>query len=404
MPHPPTGDSAPPVGDEVSLVTVTGPLTQAQAAGVLALAEAATERDSVGPLSEHALLHLRYGGDAEGRNLLLTAGPAVAGYAHLDPGDPDEGPAAELVVHPDYRGRGLGLRLARALLAEAAPQPLRVWAHGDLPAAVALADRAGFARIRSLWTMQRPLAGPLPDPVFPAGVTLRTFSVGSDEEAWLALNRRAFAGHPEQGAWTAEDLSLRERESWFDPAGFFLAERSGKLAGFHWTKIHTRAENENPAGLSHESTGPDSVGEVYVVGVDPAEQGSGLGRALTLAGLAYLRSRGLPSVMLYVDEDNTPAIRLYESLGFAHQGSDVMFQHPAGQLPPAQPTVLSQPCSVDRDHRVDPQHRVELRVGQRAVADRHGAQNLGVELDLVERDAIGDAKVELLAHRAHLHR
>jgi mycothiol synthase len=332
VPHPPTGDSAPPVGDEVSLVTVTGPLTQAQAAGVLALAEAATERDSVGPLSEHALLHLRYGGDAEGRNLLLTAGPAVAGYAHLDPGDPDEGPAAELVVHPDYRGRGLGLRLARALLAEAAPQPLRVWAHGDLPAAVALADRAGFARIRSLWTMQRPLAGPLPDPVFPAGVTLRTFSVGSDEEAWLALNRRAFAGHPEQGAWTAEDLSLRERESWFDPAGFFLAERSGKLAGFHWTKIHTRAENENPAGLSHESTGPASIGEVYVVGVDPAEQGSGLGRALTLTGLHYLRSRGLPSVMLYVDEDNRPAIRLYEGLGFAHQGTDVMFQHPAGEL------------------------------------------------------------------------
>jgi mycothiol synthase len=251
---------------------------------------------------------------------------------HLDPGDPDEGPAGELVIHPDYRGRGLGLTLARALLAEAAPQPLRVWAHGDLPAADALADRAGFARIRSLWTMQRPLADPLPDPVFPAGVTLRTFSVGSDEAAWLDVNRKAFASHPEQGAWTAEDLALRERESWFDPAGFFLAERAGKLAGFHWTKVHTKAENENPAGLSHEAAGQESIGEVYVVGVDPAEQGSGLGRALTLAGLHYLRSRGLPSVMLYVDEDNTPAIRLYESLGFAHLGTDVMFQHPAGEL------------------------------------------------------------------------
>jgi mycothiol synthase len=338
VPHAPTGDNALAAGDEVSLVTVAGPLTQAQAARVLPLAEAATERDSVGPLSEHSLLHLRYGGDAQARNLLLMAGPALAGYAHLDPGDPDEGPAAELVIHPDYRGRGLGLTLARALLAEAAPQPLRVWAHGDLPAADALAARAGFARIRSLWTMQRPLADPLPDPVFPAGVTLRTFSVGGDEAAWLDINRKAFASHPEQGAWTAEDLSLRERESWFDPAGFFLAERSGKLAGFHWTKIHTRAENENPAGLSPESTGQESIGEVYVVGVDPAEQGSGLGRALTLAGLAYLRSRGLPLVMLYVDEDNRPAIRLYESLGFAHQGTDVMFQHPAGEL-----SLLSRP-------------------------------------------------------------
>lgn len=331
MPHPPTGDNAPATGDEASVVTVTGPLTQAQAASVLPLAEAATERDSVGPLSEHVLLHLRYGGDAQARNLLLTAGPGLAGYAHLDPGDPDEGPAAELVIHPDYRGRGLGLALIRALVAEAAPQPLRVWAHGDLPAAVALAARAGFTRIRSLWTMLRPLADPLPDPVFPPGVTLRTFSVGADEAAWLELNRKAFASHPEQGGWTAEDLSLRERESWFDPAGFFLADRSGKLAGFHWTKVHTKEENENPAGLSHESRGNESIGEVYVVGVDPAEQGSGLGRALTLAGLDYLRSRGLPSVMLYVDEDNTPAIRLYESLGFAHQGTDVMFQHPAGE-------------------------------------------------------------------------
>jgi mycothiol synthase len=332
VPHPPTGANAPATGEEISLVTVTGPLTQAQAASVLALAGAATERDPVGPLSDHALLHLRYGGDAQARNLLLTAGPVLAGYAHLDPGDPDEGPAAELVIHPDYRGRGLGLTLARALLAEAAPQPLRVWAHGDLPAAEALADRAGFARIRSLWTMQRPLADPPPDPAFPAGVKLRTFSVGGDEAAWLDLNRKAFASHPEQGAWTAEDLSLRERESWFDPAGFFLAERSGKLAGFHWTKVHTRAENENPAGPGPEATDQQAIGEVYVVGVDPAEQGSGLGRALTLAGLHYLRSRGLPAVMLYVDEDNRPAIRLYESLGFAHQGTDVMFQHPAGEL------------------------------------------------------------------------
>ena len=226
---------------------------------------------------------------------------------------PDEGPAAELVIHPDYRGRGLGLALARALLAEAAPHPLRVWAHGDLPAARALAARAGFSRIRSLWTMHRPLAGLPPVPPLPPGVTIRTFSAGADEAAWLDLNRKAFAHHPEQGAWTAEDLSLREREPWFDPDGFFLAERDGKLAGFHWTKIHGS---------------PPEIGEVYVVGVDPAGQGGGLGRALTMTGLHYLRSRGLPEVMLYVDEDNTPAIRLYESLGFSHQGTDVMFRHP----------------------------------------------------------------------------
>jgi mycothiol synthase len=342
MPPPPTGDKVPlAASDEAPLVTVTGPLPEPDAARVLSLADAAAERDGVGPLSEHVVLHLRYGGDAQARNVLLTAspaldspaldgpvvhgpvvngpvvnGPVLAGYGHLDPAgeaDPAEGPAAELVIHPDYRGRGFGLLLARTLLAEAAPHPLRVWAHGDLPAAGALAARAGFGRIRSLWTMRRPLAGPLPAPVFPEGVTVRTFSVGADEAAWLDVNAKAFASHPEQGAWTAEDLSLREREPWFDPDGFFLAERDGRLVGFHWTKIHGT---------------PPAIGEVYVVGVDPAGQGGGLGRALTLAGLHYLRSRGLPEVMLYVDEENAAAVRLYESLGFTHEGTDVMFRHP----------------------------------------------------------------------------
>ena len=211
-----------------------------------------------------------------------------------------------------------------------------MWAHGDLPAARALAHRAGFARVRSLWRMRRPLADPLPDPVVPAGSHAAHVSVGADEAAWLDLNRKAFASHPEQGAWTAEDLSLREREPWFDPAGFFLAERDGKLAGFHWTKVHYQAATKTRPG-SARSEGHEPIGEVYVVGVDPAAQGSGLGRALTLAGLRYLRSRGLPEVMLYVDEDNAPAIRLYESLGFAHQGTDVMFRHPGGTYRRASP-------------------------------------------------------------------
>jgi mycothiol synthase len=341
VPLPPTGADEPPAaGDGAPLITVTGALAEAEATQVLRLAEAAAGRDGVGPLSEPVLLHLRYGGGAgaaaRDRDLLLTAGPGpanpgLAGYAHLDPADaadPAEGPAAELVIHPDYRGRGLGLALARALQAEAAPHPLRVWAHGDLPAARALAARAGFARIRSLWTMHRPLADLPPVPAFPPGVTLRTFSPGADEAAWLDLNRRAFVHHPEQGAWTAGDLALREREPWFDPDGFFLAEREGKLAGFHWTKIHGTADNEDPAAAGPSGPGPGPIGEVYVVGVDPAGQGGGLGRALTLAGLHYLESRGLPEVMLYVDEDNPPAIRLYESLGFTHEGTDVMFRYP----------------------------------------------------------------------------
>jgi len=310
-----------PTGESPVTIEVTGLLAQPAATQVLALAEAATDHDPVSPLSEHVLLQLRYGGDPQARNLLLTQDGVLAGYAHLDPADPAEGPSGELVIHPAHRRQGLGVALTRAMLAEAGSRPLRLWAHGDLPGAGALAARAGFGRLRALWTMRRSLQAPLDTPRFPAGVTARTFVVGQDEAAWTELNRRAFAHHPEQGTWTLEDLLLREREPWFDPAGFFLAERPGKLAGFHWTKIH----RARPGGPPH---GQEAIGEVYVVGVDPAERGTGLGRALTLEGLRYLRSRGLLEVMLYVDESNTPAIRLYESLGFSHRDTDVMYRHP----------------------------------------------------------------------------
>jgi len=309
------------------VVTAQGPITEAQAQAVLGLVQAAADEDGVAPLSEHVMLHLRYGGDPRARNLLLVNGE-LSGYAHLDPTDPVEGPSGELVIHPAHRRQGLGLLLTRALVAEAGPRPLRLWAHGDLPGAVALAAAAGFERVRALWQMRRSLQSRLERPQLAEGITIRTFVVGQDEDPWIDLNSRAFARHPEQGAWTREDLDLREREAWFDPSGFFLAERDGKLVGFHWTKIHDPADTVGPGDTAgaHEA-----IGEVYVVGVDPDQRGLGLGRALTLVGLQYLRSQGLFQVMLYVDESNTPAIRLYESLGFTHWDTDVMFaRRPAG--------------------------------------------------------------------------
>jgi mycothiol synthase len=291
---------------------------------VLDLVQEATHADGVGPLSEHVLLSVKYGLDQRARHVRVWDSGQLAGYGHLDPGDPDDpahGPAGELVIRPAARRRGLGRALGRALVAEAGGRQLQLWAHGDLLAAAALAAAAGFRRSRALWQMRRPLAPPLAEPRVPAGVTVRTFDVGQDEDAWVTVNHRAFARHPEQGSWTRADLELREREPWFDPDGFFLAERDHGLAGFHWTKVHSGQD------------GSAAIGEVYVVGVDPAEQGSGLGRALTLIGIQYLRSRGLPEVMLYVDENNVAAIRLYESLGFTHSGTDVMFSHGGGGAP-----------------------------------------------------------------------
>ena len=233
----------------------------------------------------------------------------MVGYAQLE--QPDAGHAeVELVVHPDHRRAGVGDALLQAVQELAASRPLRIWAHGDLPGTKAWAEREGYVPVRGLWMMRRELSEPLPDLVVPDGIVIRSFLPGSDEEAWLAVNARAFASHPEQGGWAASDLDARINEPWFDPSGFLLAEDSttGELLGFHWTKV---------AG---------GVGEVYVVGVDPSAQGRRLGGALTLAGLHHLRDQGLSEVELYVESDNEPALRVYSGLGFVHVSTDVMYE------------------------------------------------------------------------------
>ncbi len=158
-----------------------------------------------------------------------------------------------------------------------------------------LASRFGLQLVRTLHELR--VALPLPAR---STVTTRAFRP-DDAEAWLRVNNRAFAAHAEQGGWTTETLALRLAEPWFDPDGLRLHDVDGEVAAFCWTKVHT------------DVTPP--LGEIYVIGVDPAFHGRGLGRQLTLAGLDWMSDHGLATATLYVDDDNTPAMRLYESLG-----------------------------------------------------------------------------------------
>ena len=160
-----------------------------------------------------------------------------------------------------------------------------------------IAEAHGLTLRRELLRMQCDL--PIAEPW---SLDVRPFRVGEDEAAWLAVNNRAFAWHPEQSDMTLDDLREREAEPWFDPDGFLLHERDGRLAGFCWTKVHT---DERP-----------QLGEIYVIGVDPDFHGQGLGRPLVLAGLAWLAAAGLRDGLLYTEADNAPALRIYESLGF----------------------------------------------------------------------------------------
>ncbi|MDY6997678.1 MAG: mycothiol synthase [Actinomycetota bacterium] len=274
------------------------------------LIAAATAVDGVAPVGDQVLRELPHD---RTRHLLALDGDEVLAYSNLAPADADAPAMAELVVHPRARRRGIGATMIRSALPEGGTGT-RIWAHGNLVPARATAAALGLGVVRELLQMRRPLTDLPPVPA-PDGVTVTTYSGADDDPGLLRVNNAAFVWHPEQGGWTEADLAERRGEPWFDPAGLFLAhdDRTGELLGFHWTKVHS-----------------ESLGEVYVVGVDPAAQGRGLGNLLTLTGLHHLADRlaggaGVPAVMLYVEADNTAAVKTYRRLGFEVSNTDAAY-------------------------------------------------------------------------------
>lgn len=285
---------------------------------MLSLISLATEQDGIPPIAEHIVLHLRHGGDKEDRHLVVEEGEDIIGYAHIDLTDKVAGSSAELVVHPGHRGKGYGHALLDEIYAITSP---RIWAHGDLPGAQKLAKEYGLVRQRSVMQLRRSLNQHLPTQVQDLG--LRTFLPGLDDQSWIALNNRVFMNHPEQGEWTLDNLDQRRMEEWFEESGFLLATHNDRLIAFCWTKIHGARTHSHDGREEH---GHDPIGEIYAMGVDPDFQGKGIGREITIAGLAHLRRKSLMSAMLYVDAENLKAIELYKGLGFTEWSRDVMYR------------------------------------------------------------------------------
>ncbi len=297
-------------------------LTKREADLVEVLAHAAADVDGVAPLSEQYLLGVRSAGDADRDDLTHVlawsteaegAEPAetLIGYGQLQTSGPAA--SAEIVVHPQWRRRGVGTRILDAL-----PDPIRLWAHGPVPGALEFTTANGLVPVRELLRMERDLATPLPPTGVPPAYRVRPFRPGADDAAWLSANRDTFAHHLEQGSLTERDLADRMAQDWFDAHGFLLivpVDEPGRIAAFHWTKI------EPPTSR---------ISEVYAVGVRPAYQGQGLGRAATLVGLHHLADRGMTRVSLYVDGDNEPAVRTYAGLGFTVTGRDVQLSRNHG--------------------------------------------------------------------------
>ncbi|MDN5599682.1 MAG: mycothiol synthase, partial [Brachybacterium sp.] len=266
-----------------------------------------TKHAGFSPLDEAAVRAL----DGESaQHLLVEEAGALRGYASVLPDGTVQG-----MIDPAHRRRGHGTALLQEALALRADAG--VWAHGALEGSLTFLAGAGLAESRYLLTLHRDLDPARPLPAVPtstlAGLRLSTFEAERDAERWVTVNARAFVDHPEQGAMTREDLEQRLAQPWFDAEDMLVALRDDELVGFVWVK------RERPGATDQDA-------EIYVVATDPSVQGHRVAGLLMATSLDRLRADGVPGVELYVEADNAPALRLYETWGFTITGRDVQMR------------------------------------------------------------------------------
>lgn len=323
FPHPATPDTQ--YGEPVRRLEIKHEMGDDDIAHVTELLDAAARADGRRPLSDHLYLDL-VGGGHDGFAGLVAWEPGhehPIGYAQISKGNDSH--VFELVVHPHHRyematiGPELldsALELVRAEGGGRRGGKVNWWVFEPTSAHRSLADAAGMTQTRTLLQMRRPLPTERH-----STIETRAFVPGSDDEAWLAVNNRAFADHAEQGGWTPDTFAQRRQESWFDPEGFRMYERDGRLAGFCWTKVHHGDDLDGDPDQDHAN----DLGEIYVIAVDPDFHGLGLGSELTLAGLDHLADRGTTTALLYVDADNEGAVQMYRRLGFDVHATNAAF-------------------------------------------------------------------------------
>jgi GNAT superfamily N-acetyltransferase len=250
--------------------------------------------------------------------LVVSPRGAVAAYCEVwNPDEPYVLPFSWGRVHPEAAGKGIGSQLlnwaesrAREDILKAPPGTrvaLRTFTLTSAGSSTDLFAKAGFNRVRYFFRMVTGFDAPPQEPVWPAGISVRTFRVGMDERAMVNAVRESFQDHwgyverpfeEELGRWQHR----MDNDPEFDPALWFLAVDDGEIAGVSLC-------------LPKVSDDPD-MGWVQTLGVRRPWRKRGLGLALLQHSFGEFYRRGVRKVGLGVDAQNlTGALHLYEKAG-----------------------------------------------------------------------------------------
>ena len=220
-------------------------------------------------------------------------------------------------VHPQYEGLGIGTRLMqwaeeRALKAlPNVPDDLRfaprTSCNHEAKNAARFFEGMGYTHIRSFYRMQINMDQPMPEPVWPQGITLRTYDPEKDAEAVYRADVESFRDHfgfveqPfEEGL--RDFIHVMTKYDGFDPALWFLAMDGDEIAGICLCRPHGYED-------------PD-IGLVNILGVRRPWRNQGLGLALLRHAFNEFYRRGKRKAGLGVDAQNlTGALHLYEKAG-----------------------------------------------------------------------------------------
>ncbi|MCX5413816.1 GNAT family N-acetyltransferase [Streptomyces sp. NBC_00059] len=228
--------------------------------------------------------------------------------------DPAFGPTAGILhslgIEEAHRRRGRG-----TIAALAAEEVLRSWgctqvrlvAPVDNDAARSLAAVLGYTeRSRNMLKPLRRTA-----PALPAGVTGRPMTE-QEYAAWAATSVGTYArewmerGVPEEQARrkSENDHATNLPDGLATPGMYFhVLVHDGVVVGYVWV-------------ARRETTDGDDLGYVFDVEVNEEHRGRGYGRALMHLAEDITLDAGLGLLGLHVFASNTPALRLYESLGY----------------------------------------------------------------------------------------